>query len=55
MSRHCPACDGRRLYGGEACPVCGPQHVHDPNHPSGFAAVWALLAAVVIVAYLFTL
>jgi len=52
MSRHCPACAGRGLYGGEACPVCGPQHVHDPNHPSGFTAIWAVLTALAVVVWL---
>jgi len=52
MSQHCPACEGRQVYGGEACPVCVPAVAHDPHAPTGFAAWWALGSAVLITIYL---
>ena len=49
MSDHCPCCEGRKTYVGEACPVCVPALPHDPDRPSGVAAIWGVAAIVVFI------
>ena len=45
----CVACDDTRVYGGEPCVLCCGEHCHDPNIPSGAAAIYALLGVVILV------